>query len=111
MGVRVMGTPGLAYAVLWALVRLYQGPGIWVLEYLPWPKSIYDLFEATLFAWVLFVCTSESEDVNFGTHSPLEQLQIMAFSFEEEIILSSCMPWARPHCCTFQGAKIAALQC
>lgn len=35
MGVRVMGTPGLAYAVLWSLVRLYQGPGIWVLEYLP----------------------------------------------------------------------------
>lgn len=32
------------------------------------------------------VCTSESEDINFGAHSPLEQILIIAFSFEEEMI-------------------------
>lgn len=43
-------------------------------------------FEATLFAWVLLVCTSESANVNFRAHSPLEQIQIIAFPFEREII-------------------------
>lgn len=54
-------------------------------------KHLY-FIEATLFAWVLFVCTSESEDANFRTHSPLEQIQAIAFSFEEEMIHSRCMP-------------------
>lgn len=42
--------------------------------------------EATLFAWVLLVCTSESADVNFRAHSPLEQIQMTAFSFEKDMI-------------------------
>lgn len=81
MGVRVMCSVCLACSVWWALVLLYQGPGVWVLEYLPWSGSIYIFFEATLFAWVLLVCTSESANVNFRAHSPLEQIQIIAFSF------------------------------
>lgn len=32
------------------------------------------------------VCTSESANVNFKAHSPLEQIQIIAFSFEKEMI-------------------------
>lgn len=62
---------------------LYQGPGIWVLEYLPWYGSICIFFEATLFAWVLLVCTSESEDVNFRAHSAPEQIQNYGFFFWE----------------------------
>ena len=42
--------------------------------------------KATLFAWVLLVCTSESEDVNFRAHSPLEQIQMTAFSFEKDMV-------------------------
>lgn len=73
--------------MLWASVLLYQGPGGWVLEYLPCPIEAFIFFsEATLFAWVLLVCTSESEDVNFRAHSSLEQIQIIAFSFEKEMI-------------------------
>lgn len=43
--------------------------------------TICIFFEATLFAWVLLVCTSESEDVNFRAHSPPEQIQNYGFFF------------------------------
>lgn len=51
-------------------------------------------------------CTSESEDANFRTHSPLEQIQTIAFTLEEETIHSKCMPWARHTAALFEVLKL-----
>lgn len=41
LGVMGTGTPCLAYSVWWVLVLLYQGPGVWVLEYLPRLQHVF----------------------------------------------------------------------
>lgn len=52
------------------------------------------------------MCTSESENANFRTHCPLEQIQTIAFSLEEEMIHSKCMPWARLTAALFKVLKL-----
>lgn len=41
-----LGSDGDRYSLpglfcVWVLVLLYQGPGVWVLEYLPRPKHVF----------------------------------------------------------------------
>lgn len=41
---------------------------------------------------MLLVCTSESANVNFSAHSPLEQIQMIAFSFEKDDFTPNACP-------------------